>query len=221
MTRFLDIFFSGLAILFLSPLILSLVVILRFTGEGKIFYLQNRVGKNRKLFKLIKFVTMIENSSKIGTGTITIENDPRILPFGFFLRKTKLNELPQLFNVFLGNMTIIGPRPQTERCFGAYSSEAKEAVVSVKPGLSGIGSIFFRDEEEMYPDDYDIDLFYNNVIMFYKGNLETWFLKNNNLKMYFILIFLTIFFLFSPSKKILWKLFSDLPTPPDSLKKFI
>lgn len=221
MIRFLDLFFSGLAILFLSPLIISLIVILRFTGEGKVFYLQNRVGKERKLFKLIKFVTMIENSARIGTGTITIENDPRILPFGFLLRKTKFNELPQLFNVFLGNMTLIGPRPQTERCFEAYSSKAKEAITSVKPGLSGIGSIFFRNEEEMYPNGLDVDDFYNKVIMDYKGKLEIWFLNHNTVKMYLILILLTIFFLFFSSKKILWQLFSNLPIPPNDLKKYL
>ena len=113
MERFFDILFSGIAILILSPLFIVVILILRFTGEGEIFFLQDRIGKGGNKFKLFKFVTMIKNSPDMGTGTITIKNDPRILPFGKFLRKTKINELPQLLNIFFGDMCIIGPRPLT------------------------------------------------------------------------------------------------------------
>ena len=128
MIRLFDIFFSGIALLILSPIFLVLILVLKFSGEGKIFFLQERVGKSGTYFKLFKFVTMIENSSNLGTGTITIENDPRILPLGHFLRKTKLNELPQLLNVFLGDMSVIGPRPQTKRCFNAFPEVSKAAI---------------------------------------------------------------------------------------------
>ena len=100
--RFFDVIFSFTAIIVFSPLLIFTILLLKFTGEGEIFFLQNRVGKDRKIFKLFKFVTMIKNSPNIGTGTVTLKNDPRILPLGTILRKTKINELPQLFNVLIG-----------------------------------------------------------------------------------------------------------------------
>ena len=125
------------------------MTILIFTGEGKIWYTQKRIGKNLKFFNLLKFATMLENSPAIGTKSLTIKNDPRILPLGYFLRKSKINELPQLFNVFLGHMSIIGPRPQTDRCFFAFPESSQKIIITVKPGLSGLGSIVFRDEEQI------------------------------------------------------------------------
>ena len=109
MERIFDIVFSTAALLFLSPLILPIVIVLRFSGEGEVFFLQERIGKNGKLFKLFKFATMLKDSPNLGTGTVTMKNDPRILPVGKFLRTTKNNELPQLLNIFLGDMSIIGP----------------------------------------------------------------------------------------------------------------
>ncbi|MEI8029651.1 MAG: sugar transferase, partial [Comamonadaceae bacterium] len=119
MQRLLDIVLSVLALLVLSPLLLPIVILLRLTGEGEVLFLQARVGKGGKAFKLYKFATMLKNSPTIGTGTVTVKNDPRILPIGNFLRKTKVNELPQLLNILKGDMSIIGPRPQTQRCFDA------------------------------------------------------------------------------------------------------
>ena len=218
--RLFDIFFSGVALLILSPIFLVLIIVLKYTGEGKIFFLQERVGKSGNYFKLFKFVTMIENSSKVGTGTITIENDPRILPLGHILRKTKLNELPQLLNVLLGDMSVIGPRPQTKRCFNAFPEVSKEAIKKVKPGLSGIGSIFFRNEESMYPENYDYDDFYNKKIMVFKGRLEEWYVSNNNLLNYFLFIFMTLKVLLFPKIKFIWKIYKDLPLPPKELEKW-
>ena len=117
MERFFDIFFSGLALLVLSPLFIILILILRFSGEGEIFFLQERIGKDNKPFMLFKFATMLKNSPHIGTGTITVKNDPRVLPIGKFLRKSKINELPQLINIFKGDMSSIGPRPLTLKAF--------------------------------------------------------------------------------------------------------
>ena len=220
MQRFFDFFFSSLGLIFLSPLLLLIIIILKISGEGEIFYLQDRVGKDGNFFKLFKFATMLKNSPNMGTGTLTLKDDPRILPFGIFLRKTKINELPQLINIFKGDMSIIGPRPQTKRCFDAFPEVSKEAIKKVKPGLSGIGSIFFRNEESMYPENCDYDDFYNQKIMFFKGRLEEWYVSNNNLLNYFLFIFMTLKVLLFPKIKFIWKIYKDLPLPPKELEKW-
>ena len=159
MQRLFDILFSSAALIVFSPLFLSLMVVLRFSGEGEIFFLQERIGRGGRRIKLFKFATMLKNSEHIGTGTVTLNNDPRILPIGGFLRKTKINELPQLLNIFKGDMSVIGPRPQTQRCFDAFPKKSQLAIVRVRPGLSGVGSIVFRDEEEMMDDHGNADYF--------------------------------------------------------------
>ena len=110
MERFFDVFLSSIALIFLSPLLLPIIIILKLTGEGEVFFMQERIGRNGRLFKLIKFATMLKNSPNLGTGTVTMKHDPRILPVGKFLRKTKINELPQLLNILLGDMSVVGPR---------------------------------------------------------------------------------------------------------------
>jgi len=209
---------SGLALLVLSPLLLPITLILRFTGEGEVFFSQERVGRKGKPFQLYKFVTMLKNSPNIGTGTVTLRNDPRILPVGRLLRKTKINELPQLLNILNGDMSVIGPRPQTQRCFDAFPEEAQETIVKVRPGLSGIGSIVFRDEEEMMHAHQDPDHFYDNVIMPYKGDLEQWYSSRKGLRTYFGLIFLTVWVVLFPKSNLVWVLFANLPDPPEELK---
>ena len=174
MERFFDILFSGAALLTLSPILIPILIILKLTGEGEIFFLQERVGIRGRKFKLFKFATMLKNSPNIGTGTVTLKGDPRVLPVGRFLRKTKINELPQLLNIFLGDMSVIGPRPLTVETFEAYSNNTQNLIKQVRPGLSGIGSIIFRNEEEiMHGANASID-FYTNVIAPYKGELEEW-----------------------------------------------
>lgn len=221
MQRFFDILFSITSLVLLSPLLLCITIILRFTGEGEVFFVQNRVGLNGRFIKIFKFATMQKNSPNLGTGTVTIKDDPRVLPVGRFLRKTKINELPQLFNVVFGDMSLIGPRPQTRRCFEAFPEEAQTALTTVRPGLSGIGSIFFRHEEKMLNNSDAPDYLYDCVIMPYKGELEKWFIKNNSLFLYFILIYLTIKVIILPETSAAFKVFSDLPEPPDLLKKFM
>jgi len=184
------------------------------SGEGEIFFLQDRVGKGGKLFKLFKFATMLKNSPSIGTGTVTLKNDPRILPMGHLLRKTKINELPQLLNILNGDMSIIGPRPQTQRCFDAFPSKSQMAIVQVRPGLSGIGSIIFRDEENMMHGHDDPAHFYDNVIMPYKGALEEWYVANQNLSSYSWLIVLTVWVVLFPQSKAAWHVLTSLPSPP-------
>ena len=221
MQRIFDIIFSGIALILLSPLYIPIIFILRITGEGEIFFSQNRVGYKRKFFKLYKFATMFRNSPNIGMGTVTIKNDPRILPLGGFLRKTKINELPQLINIFNGNMSIIGPRPQAQRSFEAFPLKSQKEIIKVRPGLSGVGSIIFRNEEEMMSMNDDPNKFYDEIVMPYKGILEEWYVSHRSIVSYFILIGLTIWVVLGFRSSLIWSFFKDLPTPPKELKKWI
>ena len=216
--RFFDIFFSFLAIIFLLPLFVPIVIVLRFTGEREIFYRQERVGQFGRHFDLLKFATMLKNSPSIGAGEITIINDPRVLPFGRFLRKSKINELPQLFNILLGQISVVGPRPMVPNTFLKYSLEAQFELKKVRPGLTGIGSIIFRDEEKFLEGKSDPRKFYDDHIIPYKNKLELWFVKNNSISTYFKIIFVTAWVVIFSKSKISESLFPQLPKLPASLK---
>ena len=218
MQRLFDIIFSGLALLILAPLLVPIMILLRLSGEGEVFYVQQRVGANGRMFGLLKFATMLKNSPNIGTGTVTVKNDPRVLPMGGFLRKTKINELPQLINILVGDMSIVGPRPQDKRCFDVFPKDVQSEIVKVKPGLSGIGSIFFRDEEDLLHEAANPTEFYDHIIAPYKGELEKWYVRNANLKNYFAVIFVTAWVVIFPKSRISWSVFAGLPTPPAELK---
>ena len=219
MARFFDILFSVIALTLLFPFIVPVVIMLRLTGEGEVFFLQERIGRSGETFKLFKFATMLKNSPNIGTGTVTIKDDPRVLPVGSFLRKTKINELPQLLNILLGDMSVIGPRPLTVQTFGAYSQRTQNLIKQVRPGLSGVGSIIFRGEEDiMHGASASVD-FYASVIAPYKGALEEWFVVNKNLYIYFMAIFLTVWVVLFPGTKIAWRVFRGLPAPPIDLQQ--
>jgi len=164
---------------------------------------------------------MLKDSPNMGTGTVTVKNDPRVLPMGGLLRKTKINELPQLFNIFKGDMSVIGPRPQTQRCFDAFPESAQNDITKVRPGLSGIGSIIFRDEEDMIFANNDPDKFYDEIVMPYKGSLEVWYVSHQNIVSYFGLICLTTWVVLGFSSGLVWKLFKDLPSPPEELDKWM
>ena len=217
MQRLLDIVLSGLALLVLSPLLVPIAIALRLTGEGEVFFIQQRVGRGGQPFGLYKFATMLKNSPGIGTGTVTVKDDPRVLPFGRFLRKTKINELPQLLNIFKGDMSVIGPRPQTQRCFDAFPAESQAEIVKVRPGLSGIGSIIFRDEEELMHASAEPERFYDMVIMPYKGKLEEWYVAHQGVRTYLVGIFATAWVVLFPKSQLVWKLFPELPRPPETL----
>ena len=218
MQRLFDIIFSGIALLILAPLLVPIMILLRFTGEGEVFYVQQRVGANGRMFGLLKFATMLKNSPNIGTGTVTVKNDPRVLPMGGFLRKTKINELPQLINILVGDMSIVGPRPQDKRCFDVFPKDVQSEIVKVKPGLSGIGSIFFRDEEDLLHEAANPTWFYDEVIAPYKGALEKWYVKNATLTNYFLVIFVTVWVVIFPKSRIAWSVFKGLPVPPPELR---
>ena len=197
--RAFDIIISLFAITVLIPLFLLVILILSVTGEREIFYFQERVGINMKSFKLIKFATMKKNSEIIGTKTITIKNDHRVLPFGKILRKTKINELPQLLNILRGDMSVVGPRPLLKKQFMMYNLESRQIISSVKPGLTGIGSLVFRDEEKLFSGSNSPDEVYQKYISPIKSQLERWYVKNISISMYFKVIILTFISVLFPS----------------------
>jgi lipopolysaccharide/colanic/teichoic acid biosynthesis glycosyltransferase len=210
--RFLDILLSFLALVVLAPFLIPVVIILRFTGEGEIFYIQERVGRKGNLFGLYKFATMLKNSPNIGAGEITVQGDPRVLPFGQFLRKSKLNELPQLWNIFIGNMSVVGPRPMMVNTYAHYPEEACQKLNTIRPGLTGIGSIVFRDEERFLADHDEPMEFYREHIIPHKIDLELWFIKNNTLWLYIKIIFITAWVVVFPSSNIVDKAFAGIPS---------
>ena len=210
--RAADIILSGIALLILSPLFIPLMIILRLSGEGHIFYTQKRVGFKNVDFELVKFATMLKNSPNIGTGTITIKNDPRVLPTGNFLRKTKINELPQLINIFKGDMSIVGPRPLTMECFKMFPADRRDRIYLSKPGLTGIGSIVFRNEEEIIgKSSKSYAQCYREDIMPYKADLELWYLKHKSLWVDAVIIVITAVEILLPDTDMYKKIFADLP----------
>ena len=216
--RILDILFSFSALAVLLPILVPVAVILRLTGEGHIFYVQERVGKNATKFGLVKFATMLEDSPNMKGGTITVENDPRVLPVGRVLRKTKINELPQLANILVGDMSVIGPRPLTENHYRMYPVKFRETISSVKPGLSGIGSIIFRDEERFLSVQQNPAHYYENEIAPYKAALEVWFVENKGITLYLKCIFITAWAVFRPNSTFASKLFPGIPLPVGKLQ---
>lgn len=210
--RLCDIALSLLIIVVLAPVFLILFPLLRFTGEGYIFYYQKRIGYKNKTFNIIKFATMLKDSPNIGSGLITLRKDPRVTPMGGFLRQTKLNEIPQIFNVLKGDMSFVGPRPLVDKTFEPYSDYVKANIYNVKPGITGIGSVVFRDEEKMMTECIgDPKVFYDTVISPYKGELEMWYLKNRSFKTDFLIIFLTAWQIIFSRSSLINKLFKSLP----------
>jgi lipopolysaccharide/colanic/teichoic acid biosynthesis glycosyltransferase len=213
--RIFDIVSSSIVCIILAPFLLPIVILLRLTSEGEVFYLQERIGLNKKPFMIFKFATMLKNSSKMEGGIITVQNDPRVTFMGGFLRKSKINELPQLLNIIIGDMSVVGPRPVMKASFEAYPSKIQKVIYNVKPGLTGIGSIIFRDEEDLISniknDGGDIWDFYKNTIYPFKGEVEIWYQNNKSFFLDIKLIFITLWVVFSPNSKIYEKLFKDLP----------
>ena len=210
--RFFDFVAALAAVLILLPFFLIIIILLKFTGEGEIFYLQKRIGLHNRYFNIYKFATMLKNSLNMSTGSITLRNDSRVTPVGKYLRITKFNELPQVINVLRGDMSIVGPRPLVDKTFNAYSAEIREKVYNTKPGITGIGSIVFRDEEDqisasgMPPHD-----FYEQYIAPYKGELEIWYQQHQSFSVDLLIIFLTAWVILFPKSRLTYKIFSDLP----------
>ncbi|MDB4390596.1 sugar transferase [Akkermansiaceae bacterium] len=211
--RLFDLVCSGAAITLLSPLMIPIIVGLRFTGEGYIFYKQERVGYKNRPFLIWKFATMLKDSPNMDGGLVTTSGDPRITPMGGFLRKSKINELPQLFNILFGHMSIVGPRPLATKMFALYDKKIQSRIYNVKPGLTGIGSILFRDEElivSSLKSEEPLD-YVKRVIAPYKGELEMWYQSNRSVFLDCQLIFMTAWVILSPTSKLYEKWFRDLP----------
>lgn len=219
--RVLDIVIASVAVLLFLPVLLGVMVVLRCTGEGEVFYRQTRIGRHGKPFGLLKFATMLKHSASIGSGELTLPQDSRVLPFGRFLRKTKLNELPQLFNILKGDLSMIGPRPQTLRYYNAYHPEDRAYIAQVRPGLSGVGSVLFRDEENIIAKVADPVRFDDEVITPYKGQVERWFVCHQSLGHYLELIITTILVVLQPERGHHRKLLARVPAPPAELRDLL
>ena len=156
---------------------------------------------------------MLKNSMNLGSGSITLKNDFRVTKFGRILRKTKINELPQIINILKGDISLVGPRPLVDKTFYAYPSKIRAKIYNIKPGLTGIGSIIFRDEESIISSvkNEDPHEFYKRVIAPYKGDLEMWYQKNRSFILDLKLIFLTAWVILFPKSRMFEKLFKDLP----------
>ena len=211
--RLLDIVVSLITLIILLPVFIPIIIILRFSAEGEVFYLQERYGIHNSKFQIWKFATMLKNSMNMGTGSITLQNDSRVTKIGSFLRKTKINELPQIINILKGDISLVGPRPLVANTFKAYRKEIQSSIYNVKPGLTGIGSIIFRDEESIISafKNEDPHEFYKRVIAPYKGELEIWYQNNCSFFLDLKLIFLTAWVILFPNSKLYEKWFKGLP----------
>ncbi|MBK9150492.1 MAG: sugar transferase [Saprospiraceae bacterium] len=213
--RFFDILLSGTALILLAPLLIPLAVALKLTGEGYIFYLQDRVGYKNRVFKIYKFATMLKDSPNMAGGLITVRNDPRLTPLGGFLRSTKINELPQLLNILKGDMSFVGPRPVMPKSFEVYPDEIKQIIYNVKPGLTGVGSIIFRDEERLITkvrdEGGDVWHYYQYTIYPFKGQVEKWYQENRGFYTDLMCILLTAWVIVFPKSELIYTVFGSLP----------
>jgi lipopolysaccharide/colanic/teichoic acid biosynthesis glycosyltransferase len=211
MKRLFDIVFSGIAIIIASPILLIIMFILSITGEREVFFLQERIGLNGKPFKVFKFATMQKNSDKMPGGDVTVRGDPRVTKVGRILRKTKLNELPQIFNVFIGDMSIVGPRPLMKVHYEHYPPEIREKIYKVKPGITGIASVVLRDEEYFLTKAENKQKFMKEHLYPLKGNLEIWYQTNFSVLNDLVVIFLTAWVILFPKSQLPYKVYKDLP----------
>lgn len=210
--RLMDIVLSSVALLVLSPLLIPVCMGLLLTGEHYVFYYQERIGRYNRKFNIWKFATMLKNSPNMAGGLHTTRRDPRVLPLGHFLRITKINELPQLVNILLGDMSIVGPRPLVDKTFDPYPEHVRKVIYNVRPGLTGIGSIVFRDEERLLSESgVPPALFYKQYIAPAKGELELWYQRHLSFRTDFMIIFLTAWVIVFPESRLLRKVFKDLP----------
>lgn len=218
MKRIFDVVLASLALAVLAIPLLLVMLVLRFTGEGEVFFLQERVGWHGDRFEVFKFATMRKDSESTGTKDITLRNDPRVLPVGRFLRKTKINELPQLLNVLRGEMSLVGWRPLMPVSFAYYPARVQRRIVENRPGLTGIGSIVFRDEEAITEaSTKQAEEVYRDQIFPYKGELELWYQEHRNFWLDLKIIAATALAVLDPGGDIHLFWFPGLPPRPEGL----
>lgn len=208
--RFFDFVFSLAGLIILSPILVPVIILLKLTGEHEVFYFQKRIGYRNQEFDIWKFATMLKNSPSIGTGEITLRNDPRVTKMGRLLRITKLNELPQLINVLKGDMSLVGARPLMKKSFDLYPDDVKSLVYNTPPGITGIGSVIFRDEEKIISDSEDIQATYREIFA-YKGQLEKWYQQHFSFYTDLMIFFLTAWCIVFSKSKLVYTIFPSLP----------
>jgi len=203
MKRCMDVLLSSMALLVFLPAGVLIALVLRLTGEGEVFYRQARTGKDGQQFYLLKFATMLKNSPNLGSGLVTVRSDPRVLPVGSFLRKSKLNEVPQLLNVLKGDMSLVGPRPLAQHLYGFLPQEDQTAIYGVLPGLTGIGSLVFRDEEKMLSESpKGASRCYHEDIMPLKAKLELWYVAHASFRLDCLIILMTVWAILFPGTQV-------------------
>lgn len=198
MIRFFDLFFSTVGIILLMPFFLILLIWVKLDSNGPVFYKQLRVGRFNKDFYVFKFRTMHINSDKLGLITIG-GRDPRVTNAGYLLRKYKLDELPQLLNVFFGDMSLVGPRPEVRKYVALYNKE-QQNILSIRPGITDWASIEYRDENIILEMSNNPEKDYIEIIMPEKILLNNIYVKNYNIIEYFKIIFVTFYRIISPKK---------------------
>lgn len=174
--RIFDIFFSFFGLLILSPILILVAILIKLNSKGPVFFRQVRVGKNNIDFKIFKFRTMRMDSDKLGLLTVG-DKDPRVTKIGYFLRKYKLDEFPQLINVLIGDMSFVGPRPEVRKYVNYYSKEDME-ILNVKPGITDYASIKYRNEAEIISQAIDPEKAYIEDIMPKKIELNRIYIDN-------------------------------------------
>lgn len=223
--RTADLAVAGVGLVLLSPLLIPIVVGLRLTGEGEVFYKQTRMGYRNGRFGIYKFATMLRDSPNIGTGSITLRDDPRVTPMGGWLRRSKVNELPQILNVLFGEMSLVGPRPLMPVSFEMYDAGVKPIVYQSRPGITGIGSLVYRDEEAMVTAATESGIepahFYRTVIYPYKGQVERWYYHHRGFKTDSLILVGTALSLVRGHEDWAARLFPDLPPRPRELTRHL
>ena len=190
MIRFFDFILSLVGLVVLAPIFIVLVIWIKIDSKGPVFYKQVRVGQNGINFGLFKFRSMVVDADKKGLITVG-GRDPRITRSGYFIRKYKLDELPQLINVLVGDMSLVGPRPEVRKYVNLYTDE-QQKVLSVKPGITDYASIEYMDENEILGKSSDPEKTYIEDIMPEKIKYNMKYINNKNLFEYFKIIFLTV-----------------------------
>lgn len=179
MKRFADFTIALLGLILFSPLLIVIAILLKIDSKGPVFYRQVRVARFNKDFKIFKFRTMFVDSDKKGLLTIG-GRDSRVTKIGYYLRKSKLDELPQLINVILGDMSFVGPRPEVRTYVELYT-EVQKKVLNVRPGITDLASIEFRNENELLEEQENPNKFYKDVIMQKKLKINLDYLEKRNL----------------------------------------
>lgn len=190
MLRMFDICLSAFGLLILSPLFIMVTIWIIIDSRGPVLYKQQRVGRFGVDFTLLKFRSMRVNADKAGLLTVG-GRDNRITNAGYYLRKFKLDELPQLFNVLTGDMSLVGPRPEVRKYVQLYNDEQRK-VLQVRPGITDLASIAYKNENELLAQSEDPEKTYINEVMPEKLRLNQHFIENPTIKNYFTIIFRTV-----------------------------